>query len=142
MGKVALITAVVLLKAANARQEPSKNAVEVSAKKVKGLQTERIACLKSAADVSMRLAQKARIELSDALEDRMTLLAAELDAAETESERLSLYRKAVDSLSGLEEVAKARMEAARGTELNLHRIKARRLEVEIQLERAKIKGLK
>ena len=89
----------------------------------------------------MRLAQAARIEVSEALVDSMALLEAELDSAETNSERLSLYKKTVDSLRQLEGLAKAQKEAARGTELSLLRIKAKRLEVEIRLERSKLKGL-
>ena len=142
MAKGALIAVAVLLTAAGGGQGPSKDEIEASARKVKGLQGERIDVLKSAADISMRLAQTARIEVSDASEDRMALLGAELDAAATEAERISLYRKTADSLKGLEALAKAQFEAAHATELNLHRIKARRLEVEIQLERAKIKGPK
>jgi hypothetical protein len=142
MGKAALIAVAVLLTAAGGRQEPSKDEIEASAEKVKELQGERIAALKVAWAVGMALARDGRIEVGDTLEDRMALLEAELDAAVTESDRASLSRKAVDSLRGLEELAKARKEAARGTELNLHRIRARRLGVEIQLERARFKGAK
>ena len=140
MGKAALIAAAVLLASAGARQERSKDEIEASAKKVKELQRERIAILRSAADVSVTLARNARIQASEAIEDSIALLEAELEAAETESERISLYGKTVESLRGLEELARAQKEAARGTELDLLRIRARRLEVEMQLERAKIKG--
>ncbi|MBI1323154.1 hypothetical protein GC170_08195 [bacterium] len=141
MGKATLIGVAVLFMSAGALQEPPKREFEPSAEKVKELQKERNAVLKSAAEVSMRLAQTARIEVSEAMVDNMALLEAELDAAETDSERLVLYKKTVDSLKELEALAKAQKEAARGTELSLLRIKAKRLEVEIRLERSKLTGL-
>ncbi len=142
MGMTALLAAAVLLTAAGAPEKPSKAEIEASAKKVKELQKERIAALQAAADVSKRLAQAARIEIWEALDDRMALLKAELGAAETESERISLYKNAVDSLKGYEALAKAQAEAGRATQLSVFRIKARRLEVEIQLEQAKLKVAK
>jgi hypothetical protein len=48
----------------------------------------------------------------------------------------------LDSLKEYEELAKATFEAARGTELNILKIKARRLEIEIILEQANIKEAK
>jgi len=141
MGKATLIAVSVLFMSAGALQEPPKPEPETSTEILKELRKERNAVLKSAAEVSMRLAQAARIEVSEALVDSMALLEAELDAAETNSERLSLYKKTVDSLKELEGLAKAQKEAARGTELSLLRIKAKRLEVEIRLERSKLKGL-
>jgi outer membrane protein TolC len=141
MGMTALVTAAVLL-TAGAQEKPTKAMAEAPAKKVKELQNERIAALQNAADLSRRLAQSGRIDLRDALEDRLALLKAELDAAETESERISLYKKAVGSLKEYEALAQRRFEAARETDLNFNRIKARRLEIEIQLEQAKIKQAK
>jgi hypothetical protein len=142
MGMTALMAAAVLLTAAGAQEKPSKDEIEASAKKVKELQKERIAALQGAVDVSKRLAQGSRIEVWDAMEDRMALLKAELAAAGTESERIALYKKAVGSLKEYEALAKAQAEAGRATSLNMFRIKARRLEVEIQLEQAKLKVAK
>ncbi len=135
----ALIAVVALMAAADAREKAPQDEIEASAKKVKELQKERITVLKEAAEASMKLAQTTRIDFSEAVEDRMALLTAELDAAESGAERISLYQKAVSTLKAYEELARAQKEAARATELSMLRIKARRLEVEIQFERARMK---
>ena len=136
-------TATVLLAALARPQEtanpPSKGRAEESAKKVKGLQRERIATLKETADVSLKLAQGSRLELEVALEDRMALLKAESEATESEPERIALYKQALDALTAYETLARTQKEAARGTELAVLRVKARRLEVVIRLEQAKAK---
>lgn len=119
-----------------------KEQIAESTRKVKELQKERIAALKAAADTSLKLAQRARLEISEATEDGMALLKAELEVAEKESDRIALYKQALDLLKGYEEIAKARQAAARGTELAVLKVKARRLEVEILLEQAKIKEAK
>ncbi|WP_161967349.1 hypothetical protein [Fimbriiglobus ruber] len=79
---------------------------------------------------------------TDHLAARMSLLKAELDAAEKESDRIALYKKTLDALKKYEEVATARKAAARGTELSTLKVKARRLEIEISLEQANIKETK
>ncbi len=50
-----------------------------------------------------------------------------------------MYTKALDGLKTYQEVANARFEAARGTEVTVHKVSARQPEVEIALEWAKIK---
>jgi hypothetical protein len=136
----ALILAAILMTAA--QEKPSKEQIEASAKKIKELRKERITTLKEAVDVSSKLAQSGRLEVWEAMEDRMALLKAELEAAEKESDRIALYKQAVASLKDYEAVARARFNAGRGTELPLFRIKAKRLEVEIQLEQATVKESK
>lgn len=113
-----------------------------SVKKVKEIQKERIATLKKAAEVSLALAQRDRLEVWEAVEDRVALLKAELEVAETEADLVTLYKKTLDDLKVYEAVAKARLEAARGSELALHKVKAKRLETEIALEQAKMKQAK
>lgn len=108
-----------------------------TAAKVDELRKERIAILRGVADGSLRLAQSARCEVREALEDQIALHAAELDAAEKESERGALRKQVLDSLTTLEELAQARFAAARGTKLDVLRVRARRLEIELQSEQAK-----
>lgn len=136
MGLSALIVAVLLTSAPTPKEPP---AVEAANKRVKELQKERIAALKKAADAGFDLAKNARLDMVAALEDRLELLRAELDAAEKESERVALYVKTLDALKAYEEVADAQFRAGRGTERVVLKIKARRLETEIALERAKIR---
>lgn len=116
--------------------------VDASARKARDLQKERIAVLKELLDQTSALFRNARVPYDEVLEAQMLLLNAELDAAETEPDRVALYKKALDHLKAYEEVARAQKTAGRGNELASLKIKARRLEVEIQLERAKIKEAK
>ena len=78
-----------------------------------------------------------RIEVAEVLEDRLSLLKAEVDAT-PKADRIPLYSQAVDSLKQYEEVAKGRFEHGRGTEYALLRVRAKRLEVEVLLEQAKV----
>jgi outer membrane protein TolC len=137
--------ATVLAAPAHARDRvnlPLKEPAEESAKKIKELQKERIATLKELVDVLTKLAQNGRVEIGEALEARLLLLNAELGAAEKGADCIALYKKAIDALKEYEELADARVKAGRGTVATGLNIKARRLEVEIQLEKAKAKEAK
>jgi hypothetical protein len=105
--------------------------------RVRALQKERIATLDDIATSSMALAKKGRGEFGEALDARMALLRAELEIAEQEADRVSLYKKALESMKELEQLAVARKAAAQGTELDVLKAKANRLEIEIALSRSK-----
>jgi len=119
-----------------------KGQAEESAKKIKELQKERIATLKEVVDHSFTMFKNAQVSYEEVLEAQILLLNAELDATEKESDRIALYKKSLEALKSYEDVAKARAEAARGTATAVLKIKARRLEVEIHLEQAKMKEAK
>jgi len=138
MRMLALLAMAVLMTAAVAQERTPKEQPVASAERLKDLRKEWIAALKEAADISFKLAQNARLELGEALEDRMVLLKAELEATDKESERAALRKQTLDSLKAYEEVARSLAEAGRGSQLNVLRVKARRLEVEMQLEQAKV----
>ena len=122
---------------------PRKNEREESTKKVKELQKERIATLKEMADVINKLYQSRRVEsLEEVYEARLLLLKAELDAAEKESDRITLYKNFVDVSKSFENLAGENVKTARGTMATVLKFKARRLEAEINLERAKAKEAK
>jgi membrane fusion protein, multidrug efflux system len=122
------------------RVNPSrKEQLQQAAKKVKELQKERIATLKAMADVNTRLFQSGKASFEEALEAMVLVFEAELDAAEKETERIKLYKNLVDVLKGYEEVARQRVQTARGTEAAVLKARARRLEAEIHLEQAKAK---
>jgi len=117
--------------------------VEESANKVKELQKERIATLEKLVKIATAQYQRGRVSSYEAVvEAMMQLLKAELEAAEKESDRIALYEMTVDALKQLEQLAQARVAAGRATSIERLGIKARRLEVEIQLERAKAKEAK
>jgi hypothetical protein len=73
-------------------------------------------------------------------EARLLVLQAELDTAEKESDRITLYKNIVELLREYEQWADARAKAARGGVATVLKLKARRLEAEINLERAKAKA--
>ena len=119
-----------------------KNQIEESAKKVKELQKEQIATLKEMAAASSNLFKIGRVSYEAVIEARLLLLKAELDAADKESRRITLYQNFVDMMKEGKALAKQRVDSGRGTQLAVLNFKARRLEAEIHLERAKAKEAK
>jgi hypothetical protein len=117
----------------------SKDQAEGSAKKVKELRKERIAVLKDLTDQLTRLYQSARVSFDEVLAARQSLAEAELEAAETDKERVKIYEGLVAELKAYESTAEAQRKAGRGTAANVLEAKARRLEAQIHLERAKMK---
>ena len=134
----ASIAMALLMAAAVAQEKTPREQPGASAARVNDLRKERIAALHEAADVSLKLAQNARVEVREALDDRVALLTAELDAAGEESGRAAPRKRALDALKAMEELAQARAAHGRGTQLDVLRVKARRLEVEMQVEQAKV----
>jgi outer membrane protein TolC len=119
-----------------------KDQTEESAKRVKELQKERIATLKQIVDQTTKGYERGSVSFEEVLEARLLVLNAELDAAEKESDRITLYKNTVDVLKEYENLAEARVKAGRGTQASALKVKARRLEAEINLERAKAKEAK
>ena len=143
MRTLALILTVVVaaLTAATAHSQ-DKDKTEEPAKKIKGLQKERIAALKELADVTTKMFESGRASPTEALDARLSLLQAELDASEKSSERVALYQKTVDALKEYEKGAEAQREAGRGTRVAVLKVRAKRLEVEVHLEQAKLQEAK
>ncbi len=146
MRKPALILAVLaatLLMAPASPQDkvnpPRKVKAEESAKKVKELQKERIATLKEAVESITDLYQNQRAPHEEVSEATLMLLKAELEVAEKVADRITLYKKIVDVLKRDEDIQEARRRGSRVTTYSVLKVKARRLEAEIDLERAKAK---
>jgi hypothetical protein len=116
-----------------------KERIEESAKKVKELKKERIATLKQMVDVDSRLEGRGIVPFDEVIEARLLLLNAELDAAEKESDRVTLYKNIVDELKKYETFAERRVKFAQVATVSVLKAKARRLEAEINWERAKAK---
>lgn len=142
------VSAILAVAPASAQERvnpPAKEQPEASAQKIKELQKERIATLKEQLDLLNELARSPRAQREsngEALETTLLLLQAELEITEKGADRIALYQKAIDRLKQFEKMAKADVAAGRNSELPLLRIKARRLDVEIQLEKAKVKEAK
>jgi len=111
--------------------------IQASAKKVKELQQERIAALKDALEIFSGLFRSGRAGLDEIVDAHQQLLEAELEVAEKQSDRIALYKNMVDMLKGYEQAAAEHVLNARGNRGSALMIKARRLEAEIRLERAK-----
>ncbi|VTR92523.1 unnamed protein product [Gemmata massiliana] len=118
----------------------NKGKSEESAQKIKALQKERIAALKDVAEQTAALFKNGRTTADEVYEARLTALRAELDAAEKGPERVALHKSVVDVLKEYETWAVAQHEAARATAATALKVKARRLESEIHLERATIEA--
>jgi membrane fusion protein (multidrug efflux system) len=114
-----------------------EEAIPKAANKVKELQTERIATLKEMAELSTQLFQSGHGSPEAALEARVLVFEAELEAAEKQSDRIALYKNLVQVLTEFEAVATQRVDAAQWTKVSVLKVKARRLDAEIRLEQAK-----
>jgi hypothetical protein len=93
-------------------------------------------------DVLNRLFASSRGEYRDVQEARHLLLQAQLDSAEKTADRIALYKSEIDSMKKLEEIAGSHVKRGTGTVATVLQAKARRLAVEIQLEREMIKQAK
>ena len=133
-----VVTATLLAVAA----EPRPAGIDESTARIKELQKERIAALKELVAISTKLYQSARASYDEALDAQVLLLKAELDAAEKASDRVALYKDFVEVMKGYEKLAAAQKQAGRGTDAAVLKFRAKRLEAEIQLEKAKAKGAK
>lgn len=131
------LPALFVLMATAGAQSTSGEPSSESKTKIAALRKERIAALKELSATSMKLAQASRIEMSEVLDDQAALLKAELEVAGTDADRIALYKASIDNLKTLEEMARAQLNAGRGTMHSVLKVKARRLEVEIQLEQTK-----
>jgi len=136
----ALILAVVavtfLFVPVSAQDGEGKQEFQKSADKVKELQQERISALKAVAEMETLLHKSGKAPPEAALEAKVLVAEAELDAAEKELDRIAILKRLVKALQQLEETARARKAAAEASEVPILKIKARRLEAEIRLERA------
>jgi hypothetical protein len=121
---------------------PRKDQKEESAKKVKELQKERIATLKEMVDLTAARFQSVRASYEEVCEATLLLLKAEVDAAEKQADRITHYKNIVDLLKGYEQWADGRVKSAQAPASSVLKVKARRLEAEIDLERAKAKEAK
>src|SRR5262249_25664518 len=115
-----------------------KDQTEESVKKVKELRKERSAVLKELTEQLTKLYQSARVSFDEVLAARQSLAEAELEAAETDMERVKIYKGLIDVLKGYESLAEERRKAGRGTGASVLQAKAKRLEAEIHLEQLKI----
>lgn len=116
------------------------NPKEQAAKRIKDLQQERIATLKKVVDYATTAYQSGGVPYSEVLEANLLVLKAELDGAEKASERIGICKNIVEVLKTFEKTANAEVERGQSPVATVFKIKARRLEAEIQLERAKVQG--
>jgi outer membrane protein TolC len=147
MPALILVVAATLLSAGPASSQdgvnpPAKEQIKASEQKIKELQKERLAALKKTVDIFTKLIRAGRDDFEDSSETRLLLLQAELGAVENEADQIALYKKAIDSLKEYEASANNQVNTGRSSATTVLRIKARRLELEIQLGQAKAKRAK
>lgn len=141
MRMLALILATAMTTVAIAQEKKSSQSEE-SVKKIKDLQKERIAVLKDLVEQTTIQYKSALSSFEEVWDAKILLLKAELEGAEKESERIAIYKETIDTLKQYEERARAQVESGRGTNAVVLKIKAKRLEIEILLEQAKMKEAK
>jgi membrane fusion protein (multidrug efflux system) len=123
-------------RAQDGKPPSSKQETRQASDKVKELQKERIVTLKSMAEIETLLHKNGKASSEAALEAKVLVCDAELDAAEKEPDRITVLKSLVKVLKEYEEITKARKVSAEGTEVAVLKVKARRLEAEIRLEQA------
>lgn len=138
---IVVVMAVALVVSAANSQEAGKNPADASAK-IKELQIERIGILRDLAEFSTPLLKRGTYTFDEACEAKSLLLNAEIEVAEIDAARIKLYEEFVESMNLYEEIARARKEGARGTEADVIKVKARRLEAQIAMERVRAKAAK
>jgi|GEM_PF-2066620 len=117
----------------------SADQIAASQKKIKDLQKERIATLKEVVEQLTARSRAGRAEFDEVFEARLEVHGAELAATEKSSERIETQKKIIEVLGEYEKVAESRRAMARGPSSMILKVKARRLQAEIDLEQAKIK---
>jgi hypothetical protein len=139
---VAVMASTLLVSPVRAQEgmEPAgKDSTDGSASRIKELEKERIAVLKKLTEQLSSLYQKGRVDYGELLETTRLLAEAELEAAETDKERLEVYQKLIAALKEHEEWVTRDFRAGRVPGAGLLKAKAERLEAEIRLEKLKMK---
>jgi hypothetical protein len=112
---------------------------ETTARHIKELQKERLVTLKK---LVYELAQRVKTtpaDFEELIDSRRLLLQAELETAESASDRVAFYKQAADALKEYESWAEEQRTRARTTAVVPLTVKARRLEAEIDLEKVQRK---
>ncbi len=136
---VMLMATALVVSAANSQDKGGAKNQDESAKKIKELQKERIATLEGMTDGATRLAKRGSHSIEEACDAWLLLVRAQVDAAEADSDRIKFYETYVEAMQQFEELAKVRLEGAKGTKVTVLRAKANRLEAEIAIEQLKAK---
>lgn len=141
---IVMLMATALVVSAASPQEGSaaKNQQEESAGKIKKLQKERLEALSAAIESAGVLLQQGRALPEVVDECRQQLLQAQIEYAEDDAQRIQFCESYIKALKQSEELAIARKESARGSEMAVQKTKATRLGAEIELEQLKAKAAK
>lgn len=139
---VMVMATALVVSAANSQDKGRAKNQDESTKKISDLQKERIAALQAVADVAAHLVKSGQLSIEEACDAKLVLLRAQIDAAETDADRIKFCEDLVEAMKQYEEIAKARKASAQGTEVSVLKVKASRLEAEINLERLKAKMAK
>ena len=112
------------------------NPKEDAGKKLKELHKERIATLKQIADLYSAQIATGFVTHEEILQARLRVLKAELDATETDRERVSVHENIVELMKEFEEMTDKVVKHTHVDRTVFLKAKADRLKAEIDLERA------
>ena len=107
-----------------------------SSPRVKELQQQRLAVLEEICDGANRLYRNARIEFEDVHAAERELFVARITHAETQKDRINACDEAIKHATEWHQIAQARKESARGTQIPVLKSQAFMLEVQIARENA------
>lgn len=117
---------------------PSRaTAAEANDNRIKNLRQEKLTALQAVAEMIGIFHRNGRAPYTDLVEARVAARHAELELCETDAERVAVLEKMLTEAREFEQFHRAQKEAAQGTEVEVLKAKAARLDVEVALERAK-----
>ena len=107
---------------------------------IKELQQQRLAIVEQCCEYARKLYEQGRIEYTEVYAAERELLTARLALADTPQARTTACDQAIAMARHFQEIAQARKESARGTQLEV--LRARDFELQALIERAKAESSK
>jgi uncharacterized protein (TIGR03067 family) len=116
-------------------EAPKVSSDEAAGTELEKLLQERQEVLKEAVDVALAGYKVLRVDYMTVLEVQRDLIQAQLEQA-TREQKIALYKRLIENWGEVEEIATVQRQAGRGTQLEILKARAARLEAQIELVRA------
>jgi outer membrane protein TolC len=123
-----------------ARGAASANNAAAAEQKIRTLQRDLLTVLRQARSMLMDGYKTGEIDFSRVLEGNVQLLRAELDACNTEAQKIKVLEQIADTYKELDEVALRLFRAGQGQATDQLAAKAKLIETEIAIERLRLKS--
>jgi hypothetical protein len=117
----------------------STNAADAKDQKLKQLLTEKVRILQDVESLLEKLVSQGRTDLHRYCEAQAARCRAELELCETDKERMEVLEKSLAVAQKGQEYAKTLFESARGTQTQVREAEVNCLDIEIAMERIRIK---